>query len=343
MRAVILGVALSVLGLVMGLHALQQGPAAEASFHDIRIEGIMAGAEGNDSVQYVELQMVSGGQQFVNGKDICFFDAGGAPWARFRFPSNAAFNGPGVSILVGSSALDAAWPNAPDFTFSAANTVAINQLADVNAPVPYPGGKVSYGTGSGTPCQFMSHIDSVVYGTGNTAFVDYPPQFPDDLPINGKFALNLEGALCTNCSRTNAADYDIVGNPSPKNGAGNTAPLGDVPTVTPGPTATPGPTPTPAPTVTPAPTETPQATVTPTPGTSVIQGDADCDDDADEFDALAIIKMIVGLGFVPCMHLSDVNCDDGVDSTDMLLIVEYVVDLFELIGGCIPIGDEVVG
>ena len=57
--------------------------SAESAFHLMRVYGVMAGAEGNGSVQYVELRMSDPGQSLVTGHHICFYDAAGNAWARF--------------------------------------------------------------------------------------------------------------------------------------------------------------------------------------------------------------------------------------------------------------------
>jgi hypothetical protein len=216
-----------------------------ASFHLNRIDGAMAGANGNSMIQYVELRSANGGQNLVGsfGAVICFYDVTGAPYAEFKFhtpdPMNTA---DGASILVGTAEFDAAWAaGAPDYTFSG-NTTAIAGGADTDHPIRSPGGKISFGTdGTLTPslmCQgSFAKIDSVVYGTatyGGT--VDYGTQLASDLPTSSTSGLHLQGPVCIPGSahpcgspRDNSVDYAIVdenamGN-QPRNNANSFGPI----------------------------------------------------------------------------------------------------------------------
>ncbi len=350
MRAVFLGVALSVLGLVIGFQALQQGSPAEASFHDMRIYGVMGGKGDTASAQFVELRMASGGQNQVQNAQLCFYDADGVPWARFVFPSKVDISASQSSVLVGSGAMSAEWQAGgapPDFIFGAANTTALNGSADVNAPIPVPAGAIVYESKADAGCGSPSPIDSIAYGTSYNGVAFFGDVFEVDLPIAGASGFQLTTTPVVFPPDDNSTEYALQDCIVARNNAGASGTVGTACGPSPTPvTATPFvPTPTaPNPTETPGPTETAQATATPTPGASVVQGDADCDDDADEFDGLAIIKMIAGLGFVPCFQVANVDCSTGteVDPTDMLLIVEFVADLFEPINDCTPIGEEVL-
>jgi hypothetical protein len=218
----------------------------------MRVYGVMGGANGDANIQYVELRMADPGQNFVATHDICFFDASGAPYARFTFPSSVGNGADEDSILVGTSEFDANWvAGSPDFTFSAANTTAIAGGADVLHPVRSPAGKVSFGSDSattpGSMCAGMfGVIDSVAYGTGYAGAVDFGTKLNQDLPtasirnakVQGPAPTNpANGSLCfpgsfgSNCSvaRNNSADYAIVstnmtGN-QPRNNTGQSGPV----------------------------------------------------------------------------------------------------------------------
>jgi hypothetical protein len=213
-----------------------------ASFHLMRIDGAMAGANGNSTIQYVELRSAAGGQNLVGGHVICFFDSTGAPYAEFKFPTSVANGADGASILVGTAEFDAAWAaGAPDFTFTG-NTTAIAGGADTAHPMRAPGGKISFGTdGTPTPslmCQAsFARVDSVVYGSaayGGT--VDYGTQLASDLPTSSTSGLHLQGPVCIEFSlhlcgspRNNSANYAIVdenatGN-QPRNNANLSGPI----------------------------------------------------------------------------------------------------------------------
>jgi hypothetical protein len=194
---------------------------SNAAFHLMRVYGVMGGAGGGSAVQYVELRMSDPGQNFVSGHDICFFDAAGAPYARFTFPSSTGNGADEASILVATAEFDTAWAaGSPDFTFSAANTTAIAGGADVLHPVRQPSGKVVFGSDFATVPAMMcagsfSQIDSIAYGTAYAGGVDHPPHENVDLPTAGTQGLKLQvSPIChpssSPCVRNNANDYALV-------------------------------------------------------------------------------------------------------------------------------------
>jgi hypothetical protein len=50
-------------------------------------------------------------------------------------------------------------------------------------------------------------------------------------------------------------------------------------------------------------------------------GDADCDEDSDVDDALAVLLALESLGVPPCLVFADVDCDGDVDVRDVALIL----------------------
>ncbi|MEK7680072.1 MAG: hypothetical protein AAB356_07755, partial [Deltaproteobacteria bacterium] len=116
--------------LIAGTGLLFNSQNADASFHIMRVYNVMAGANGDANIQYVELRMPDGGQNlFFSGSlgtaVICFFDNMGNPYARFKFPSDVANGVDEASTMIGTTQFDSAWPAGnPDFTFSVANTTA---------------------------------------------------------------------------------------------------------------------------------------------------------------------------------------------------------------------------
>lgn len=96
--------------------ALLVPASAGASFHLMKIREISIGSTGggfNDA--FVELQMFQGGQQFVSGKELRYYDASGNLTATFTFSGNAASGQSQRTILVGDSAV----PGGVDFSDSA--------------------------------------------------------------------------------------------------------------------------------------------------------------------------------------------------------------------------------
>lgn len=217
---------------------------AESAFHLMRVYGVMGGAEGSASAQYVELRMTDSGQNLVAGHHICFFDGTGSPWARFQFPSNVGNGSDEASILMGTAEFNNSWAaGEPDFIFSSGNTVAIDPGADPAHPIVSPSGMVAFGTDSTSTVSLMcqgsfSLIDSVAYGSGFSGTADFPPAFGSDLPVSGVQTLRLQGAICHPDSfsspcpqpRDNSVDYAIVdtntsGN-NPRNNLGEVGPVG---------------------------------------------------------------------------------------------------------------------
>jgi len=232
--------------LIAGTGLFVSSQDASAAFHIMRIHGVMGGANGDANIQFVELRMADPGQNFVDTHDICFFNASGAPVARFTFPSSVGSGADEASILVGTTGLnsfDSNWAvGSPDFPF-AGNTVAIPSGLPVTNPVPAPAGKVSFGsdfaTAPGDMCgasmpSMYSEIDWVAYGIAYTGTVQQGAKFGSDLPTAGIQSIKVQGpapvmpangSLCfpgsffSNCSvaRDNSVDYAIVST----NGAGN--------------------------------------------------------------------------------------------------------------------------
>jgi hypothetical protein len=221
--------------VMVGVGFLGSPKDSDATFHLMRVYGVMGGGFNNFDVQYVELRMTTGGQQFVKDHDICFYDAAGAPYAIFNFPMNAA-NGTGTdSILIGSSQFDSAWAvGSPDFFFNGSTVTQIATGADVFHPVRWPAGKVSFGTETATMpaamCQAgFSLVDSIAYGTGYTATPNFPPKFNTDLSISGTQAAVLTGPLCSFCTFNNSSDYSLLdvstSGQQPRNNSAQSGPL----------------------------------------------------------------------------------------------------------------------
>ncbi len=178
---------------------------AYASFHCMRIHAVMAGLNGNSSIQYVELRMDQPGQEFVALQPLQFFDAAGVLKATFTFPVNVTNASTGDSILVATSEFSAAaMGGAADFTFSAANTAASNG-GDPLHPVQSPGGKVVWAPGVAN-CALTVPADSVAYGGAPADFGTAAVALPS--PSNSN-ALRLDN-LNTNPT-DNSTEYALRG------------------------------------------------------------------------------------------------------------------------------------
>ena len=72
-----------------------------------------------------------------------------------------------------------------------------------------------------------------------------------------------------------------------------------------------------------------------------LQGDADCDDDADAVDSLFVLREVAGLSTAACITRADINCDGDRTAVDALGILRYVAALPALLQNepCADIGD----
>ncbi len=103
------------------LAVLSSAPPAEAVFHLVEIEEIMAGANGDATVQFVEIRICCTGQNNQGGNArLVFFDAGGTQIGQFLFPGNSLANAAKPSILVATQGYaDQIGVPAPDFIMPA--------------------------------------------------------------------------------------------------------------------------------------------------------------------------------------------------------------------------------
>ncbi len=217
-------VLLALASIALGAGLISSPDRAGAAFHLMRVYAVGGGALGDADIQWVELRMTDPGQNFVANTHLCFYDAAGAPHARFTFATGVGNGVDEASILVGSSEFDSAWAaGSPDFTFAAANTVALGGTATPEHPIASPAGKVAFGTdGAVTPALMCGGsfflIDSVAYGTGYTGGVDFGSAFGSDLPVAGTNAIRLQGPICIPGS---------IGSPCPQARDNSIFPSGD--------------------------------------------------------------------------------------------------------------------
>lgn len=155
--------------------ALMPSQPALARNHCMRIHAVMAGFNGDNNVQYVELRMFFPLQDLLTGHTIHFYDGSGIVKAAFTFPTNISNSTLGDSILIATQEFNAVSEGADaDFVFSTANTVAFNG-GDPLHPIQGPSGKVAYRVGVQNcpmPQDGPFVVDSVAYGnfTGTVDF-----------------------------------------------------------------------------------------------------------------------------------------------------------------------------
>jgi large repetitive protein len=129
--------------------ALLAAPAAQATFHLIKVREVYPGA-ANDS--YVELQTYAAGQNFLTGHSLTVYDASGALAHKSTFSSSVANGQNQATVLVGDSGVQTSFGVAPD-------------LVDAELAIPAAGGAACWNAG-GIPA------DCVAWGSfnGGSAF-----------------------------------------------------------------------------------------------------------------------------------------------------------------------------
>jgi hypothetical protein len=139
---------------------LLAAPAAQASFHEIKVREVYPGAN-NDS--YVELQMYSAGQNFVVGHSLTLYDSAGALAHTSTFSTSVSNGANQATILIGDTNTQASLGVAPDLVDAGLSISAAGGAACWNAGgVPadcvawgnFTGGaalQAATGTSAGTP------------------------------------------------------------------------------------------------------------------------------------------------------------------------------------------------
>jgi hypothetical protein len=132
---------------------LLAAPAAHASFHENKISEVYGGDIGISFVNaFVELQMYSAGQNFVNTKEIRFYGPSGTSLGTFTFSSDALNGDNQRTILVGDSGVT----GGADFVDSALDSyIGLSGAAcfyDPAPPTPHAIDCVAWGsfTGAGS-------------------------------------------------------------------------------------------------------------------------------------------------------------------------------------------------
>lgn len=135
--------------VVSGLAAASQ--PAYASYHLMMIREVFAGSAAQPNAHFVELQMHSSGQNFVSGKQVKIFNAGGAEVGSFAFPNSVTNGANQASILVGTPEVQTAFGVTPDLTMTPVigapgGKACFFDPGDYNNPVAVNIDCVSWGT-----------------------------------------------------------------------------------------------------------------------------------------------------------------------------------------------------
>ena len=125
--------------------ALLAAPAAQASFHLIKVREVYPGSGAEDA--YVELQMYAGGQNLVGGHSMTLYDSAGALLLTSTFPPGTVLpKGENQrTVLIGDTGVQAALGVAPD-------------LVDAGLSISATGGAACWNAG-GAPADCVSWGD----------------------------------------------------------------------------------------------------------------------------------------------------------------------------------------
>jgi hypothetical protein len=192
---------------------------AGAVFHDAVVHELMAGAEGDATVQYVEIRMLSGGQNAVARTRLAAFsctDPVGV--VRFDITGNVSASGADVRWIMASPTFAAAAGITPDFTWDPATFQLYAECGMVcwGAPGTIPPEDTSWAVSNPD-----NYTDCVAYGgyAGPRPSTAVGSPSPHDL-ADGAQSLTRIGD-----SDDNSADFALAC-PTPTNNAGQVGALG---------------------------------------------------------------------------------------------------------------------
>ena len=118
---------LSVLAALVA--ALAWAPAAQATFHLMKIREVYPGSTAHPDSGYVELQMYAAGQSFLEGHALSVYNAAGTATGTFTFPSDVANAANQQTILIGDSGVQSTFGVAPDLIVSGIGIAAAGGAA----------------------------------------------------------------------------------------------------------------------------------------------------------------------------------------------------------------------
>src|SRR5262245_30728585 len=141
----------NVLAAVVSLAILLAAKPAAAAFHLMKITEVFPGTAGAPNAQYIELQMYTSGQNFVNAHTVTVFNAAGTAVMTYTFPADLPNGVNQATILIA--------------TAEAAALFGVTADLAMTPVIPLAGGKVCFET-----------IDCVAWGnyTGSPTGVGAP-------------------------------------------------------------------------------------------------------------------------------------------------------------------------
>jgi hypothetical protein len=152
-------------------------PVAQATFHEVLISQLYPGSATAPQSSFLELQMYSPGQNFVENHSITVYGAGGASIGTFVFPDDLPGNGVDQqTMLVGDSGVQEAFGVTPD-------------LVDANFNLPPTGGAACW-----------DGLDCVSWGnfSGQTVPPSGIPADATGIPNGKAIERRISGGTCSN-------------------------------------------------------------------------------------------------------------------------------------------------
>lgn len=186
---------------------LVAAPAAEATFHLIKVREVFPGSIANPDSSYVELQMYSGGQGLVQNGNIKVFDAAGNVTHSFTPGHSVANSANQSTVLIADSAYAAQFPSAPtpDFTDSALN------LSPAGGAVCWPQTDPPF-----DDCASWGNFSGQAMLASTDAAPAAPGGIPDGMAIRRTIAPGCPTQLeDSDDSNNSAADFSVV-TPEPR-------------------------------------------------------------------------------------------------------------------------------
>jgi hypothetical protein len=187
------------------LLTLRVSPAV-ATFHLISIREVFAGTTATPTAQYVELQMYSAGQTFLNGTHVDFFDGAGAPVHTATFTANLANGNNQRSVLIATPQAETLFGVQADLELSV-------------APISRAGGKICFGSDS-------QLVDCVSFGayTGTPTGAGTPFNGTEGIPTGATMVRDITGGTNPNQldggdDTNNTAGDFLFDAPAPTNNA----------------------------------------------------------------------------------------------------------------------------
>jgi hypothetical protein len=180
---------------------------AHATFHLMQVEQVIAGVDGDDTVQAVQLRMRADGQEFVGSSRLRVVDATGAnPVLLSGIASNVDEGAVGSRVLLATASFAAHTTPAavPDFVLD--NPIPPSYLA---------AGCIQFESDGGTQMLWRlawggaSYTGPTTGLTFNDADGNFGPAYAGPLPAGSNVALQFQGTA-TALSLNNDADYMLT-------------------------------------------------------------------------------------------------------------------------------------